>query len=62
MYNTSDCELGSFVSKFRNLWATGKVAQLNVTMGWPPWVSGCSSGALLPLYTGTAVSTSNSRV
>ena len=30
MYNTSDCELGSFVSKFRNLWAAGKVAQLNV--------------------------------
>ena len=27
---TSDSELGSFLSKFRNLWAAGKVAQLNV--------------------------------
>ena len=30
MSNTSDSEFGSFVSKFRNLWAAGKVAQLNV--------------------------------
>ena len=30
MHTTSDSEFGSFVSKFRNLWAAGKVAQLNV--------------------------------
>ena len=30
MTTTSDSELGSFLSKFRNLWAAGKVAQLNV--------------------------------
>ena len=35
---------------------------LSVTMGWPPWVSGCSSGALLPLYTGTIVSAITGRV